>query len=528
MTNTSSPASVPREAGSDRTPEGQAAPADRRSQGLILGLACLAQFMVVLDVSIVNVALPSIRHDLHYSATGLQWVVNAYVLTFAGFLLLGGRAADLFGRRRIFVLGLALFTGASLLGGLSTSSGMLTAARAAQGLGGAVLSPATLTIIMTTFDEGRARNRALGMWSSVAGAGGATGAILGGVLTDYLSWRWVLYVNVPIGLLAGAAALRWLTEGRRPSAARSLDVAGAVTVTAGLAVLVYAIVDTTTHAWGSALTLSLLAAAVVLLAAFVYIQTRASSPLVPLRLFRLRSLSVANLVMLLTGVVFFSMWYFISLYLQYVLGYSPLRAGLAFLPMAGGIIVGAQTSSRLITRFGPRPLLFIGLGLTAAGFFWMSRLTAGGTYLGGILGAGLVLTVGVGLCFTPLAAAATSGVHYTEAGLASGLLNTSRQVGGSLGLAALATVATDRTRDVLDHVPGAAGVGRAQAFALTAGYDRAFLAAGVIALIATLASLAVPSAPRRADAPADSGDRARGRGATAQSIPAAPAMLPAD
>ena len=492
--------------------------AARRSRSLILALACLAQFMVVLDVSIVNVALPSIRHDLNYSATGLQWVVNAYVLTFAGFLLLGGRAADLYGRRKIFVLGLALFTGASLLGGLANSSAMLTAARAAQGLGGAVLSPATLTIIMTTFDEGVARNRALGMWSSVAGAGGATGAILGGVLTNYLSWRWVLFVNVPIGVLAGAAALRWLSEGRRPTTARSLDLAGAVTVTGGLAVLVYAIVNTTTHPWGSALTLSLLGAAVVLLAAFVFVQTRAASPLVPLRLFRLRSLSAANAVMLLTGVVFFSMWYFISLYLQYVLGYSPLRAGLAFMPMAGGIIVGAQVSSRLITKLGARPLLVVGIGITVAGFFWISRLSAEGTYLGGVLGPGLLLTIGVGLCFTPLAAAATSGVHYTEAGLASGLLNTSRQVGGSLGLAALATVATDRTRDALTTPGGGRGV-QAVNVALTSGYDRAFLVAGVVALAAMALSLAVPGVSRRRAA------QVQAAGVASSAVPAA---IPAD
>jgi EmrB/QacA subfamily drug resistance transporter len=470
-----------------------------RSSGVLLALACLAQFMVVLDVSIVNVALPSIRHDLHYSATGLQWVVNAYVLTFAGFLLLGGRAADLYGRRRIFVLGLVLFTGASLLGGLANSSVLLTAARAAQGVGGAVLSPATLTIIMTTFEEGPARNRALGMWSSVAGAGGATGAILGGILTNYLSWRWVLFVNVPIGVLAGVAALRWLSEGRRPSAVQHLDLAGAVTVTAGLAVLVYAIVDTTSHPWGSALTLGLLGGAAALLAGFLAIQLRAKAPLVPLRLFRLRSLSVANGVMLLTGVVFFSMWYFVSLYLQYVLGYSPLRAGLAFVPMAIGIIAGAQVSSRLITRLGPRPLLVTGIAVTAGGFFWISQLTAGGTYLGGVLGPGLLLTIGVGLCFTPLAAAATSGVHYSEAGLASGLLNTSRQVGGSLGLAALATVASDRTRDALARAPGGAHGIHALDAALTAGYDRAFLAAGIVALLAMAAGLAVPGvSPRTA------------------------------
>ena len=467
--------------------------------GLVLALACLAQFMVVLDVSIVNVALPSIRHDLHYSAAGLQWVVNAYVLTFAGFLLLGGRASDLFGRRRIFLLGLGLFTGASLVGGLAQSDAVLTAARAAQGLGGAVLSPATLTIIMTTFTEGRERNRALGMWSSVAGAGGATGALLGGLLTNYLSWRWVLFVNVPIGVLAAVAAMLYLAESRREGAERSLDVAGSVTVTGGLAVLVYAIVNTTTTPWTSARTISLLAVAVVLLVAFVWLQTRVRAPLMPLRLFRLRALSTANVVMLLTGVVFFSMWYFLSLYLQNVHGYSPLRAGLAFIPMAVGIIVGAQLSSRLVNSFGVRPPLLAGVVMAAGGFLWLSHLQADSGYWAGVFGAGVVLTLGVGLSFPALATAATSGVHYTEAGLASGLLNTSRQVGGSIGLAALATVASDRTRDVL------AATGRtARATvprALTSGFDRAYLVAAVVALIAAAAAATLPGTRRRAEAP---------------------------
>jgi EmrB/QacA subfamily drug resistance transporter len=469
------------------------------SAGLILALACLAQFMVVLDVSIVNVALPSIRHDLHYSAAGLQWVVNAYVLTFAGFLLLGGRAADVFGRRRIFLLGLGLFTGASLIGGLAQSDAVLTAARAAQGLGGAVLSPATLTIIMTTFTEGRDRNRALGMWSSVAGAGGATGALLGGLLTNYLSWRWVLFVNVPIGVVAAVAAMLYLRESRREGAERSLDVAGSVTVTGGLAVLVYAIVNTTTTPWTSARTISLLAVATVLLVSFVYLQTRVRAPLMPLRLFRLRALSTANVVMLLTGVVFFSMWYFLSLYLQNVHGYSPLRAGLAFIPMAVGIIVGAQVSSRLVNRVGVRPPLVAGVLMAAGGFLWLSQLQAQTGYWEGVFGAGLVLTFGVGLSFPALATAATSGVHYTQAGLASGLLNTSRQVGGSIGLAALATVATDRTRDVLATTGRMARAAVPQA--LTSGFDRVYLIGAVVALVAAAAAATLPGARPRVEAP---------------------------
>ncbi|HUZ43008.1 MAG TPA: MFS transporter [Acidimicrobiales bacterium] len=469
--------------------------------GRILALACLAQFMVVLDVSIVNVALPSIRSDLHFSASGLQWVVNAYVLTFAGFLLLGGRAADLFGRRRIFVLGLGLFSLSSLAGGLADSSNMLTAARAAQGLGGAILSPATLTIIMTTFDEGAARNRALGTWSSVAGAGGAAGGILGGVLTNYLSWRWVLFVNVPIGAVAIAAGLAYLTEGRRPTEARSLDVAGAITVTAGLAALVYAIVDTATVPWGSVRTLGVLGVAVVLLGAFAVIQMRSAAPLVPLGLFRSRTLAAANVVMLLTGAIFFSFWYFLSLYMQSVLGYGPLKAGGAFLPMAVCIILGAQISSRVMGHAGARPILVVGIVMSAGGFFWMGHLGLHSHYPSGILVPGILVSVGVGLCFTPLAAVATSGVHYTQAGLASGLLNTSRQVGGSIGLAALATLAADRTDALvrggaavtLVHGAQPAVVGRA----LTSGYDRAFLVGSLVSLLAAAVGLTIPDIRRR-------------------------------
>src|ERR1035437_4782696 len=332
--------------------------------GLILAIACVAQFMVVLDVSIVTVALPSIGRDLHYSATGLRWVVNSYVLTFAGFLLLGGRAADLFGQRRVYLSGMALFTVASLAGGIASDSAWLTAARAVQGIAGAVLSPATLTIIITTFSADR-RARALGIWSAVAGAGGAAGSILGGILTSALSWRWVLFVNIPIGVIATIAALAWLTETGRSdhdvAPARRLDVAGAVTVTAGLGVLIYAIVGTESHPWGSAQTVALLVVAAILLAVFAVVELRlARVPLLPLDLFRSRSVSGANAVMFLVGAVFFSMWYFLSLYLQNVLGYSALRAGTAFVPMAIMIIVGAQASSRLLPLIGVRPLLMTG------------------------------------------------------------------------------------------------------------------------------------------------------------------------
>jgi len=458
---------------------------------IVLSIACVAQFMVVLDVSIVNVALPSIGRDLHYSPTGLQWVVNAYVLTFAGFLLLGGRAADLFGRRRIYLFGLFLFTAASLLGGIAQDSAWLTTARALQGIGGAFLSPATLTIIVTTF-RGPGLARALGLWGAVAGAGGAAGSILGGVLTAELSWRWVLFVNIPIGMAAMAAAVTYLVElrNRDEEAKASLDILGALTVTAGLGVLIYAIVGTDTHAWLSASTLSLLGVAAALLGAFTFVELKvASHPLVPFALFRSRSVTGANAVMLLIGAAFFSMWYFLSLYMQNVLGYSALRAGMAFLPMALAIIVGAQTSSRILPRSGVRPILLAGTALAGGGFLWMTQIHAHSSYLGHVFGPGCIVALALGLLFAPLAGAATAGVPQNQAGLASGVLNTSRQVGGSLGLAALATVASDRTHSVLAGSHGSVQA----AVALTEGYARAFAGAVALVLAALACSAVVPS-----------------------------------
>src|SRR6202161_3582941 len=412
-----------------KTTPGQAAPGQQSGagrgpsrDGRVLAIACVAQFMVVLDVSIVTVALPSIGRDLHYTPSGLQWVVNAYVLTFAGFLLLGGRAADLFGRRRVYLFGMGLFTLASLAGGLATDAAWLTAARAVQGVAGACLSPATLTIIVTTFTGDR-RARALGIWSAVAGAGGAAGSILGGILTSALSWRWVLFVNIPIGVIATIAAVAWLTEtarsghdaapGAAPEAApaRRLDVAGAVTVTAGLGVLIYAIVSTQSHPWGSAQTVALLAAAAILLALFAFIELRlARVPLVPLDLFRSRSVSGANAVMFLVGAAFFSMWYFLSLYLQNVLGDSALKTGLAFLPMGVTIMIGAQASSRILPRVGVRPLLQAGTLVAAGGFAWLSAITPHASYWTHVFGPGCLISLALGLLFTPLAAAATAGV----------------------------------------------------------------------------------------------------------------------
>jgi EmrB/QacA subfamily drug resistance transporter len=471
--------------------------------GVVLALACVAQFMVVLDVSIVTVALPSIGRDLHYTASGLQWVVNAYVLTFAGFLLFGGRAADLFGRRRVYLFGLGLFTVASLAGGVAQGSGWLTAARAVQGVGGAFLSPASLTIIIATFTDRQRRTRAIGMWSAVAGAGGAAGAILGGVLTAELSWRWVLFVNLPIGIVAAAAAAAYLTELRRPSGEGGrprIDIGGAVTITAGLGALVYAIIETSTHPWLSARTLSGLAMAAVFLAAFAVIEHRvATAPLVEFQLLRSRSVAGANIVMLLVGAAFFAMWYFLSLYFQDVLGYSALRAGLAFIPMAIAIMAGAQASPRLLPKTGLRPLLAGGMLLATGGFAWLAQVPAHGSYVIHVLGPGCVVALALGLLFTPLATAATTGVPISQAGLASGVLNTSRQIGGSIGLAALATVAVAGTRSALasGHATASAlASGHATASALAAGYDRAFAIAAVLSLAGLACAMVIPTATR--------------------------------
>jgi EmrB/QacA subfamily drug resistance transporter len=467
----------------------------------VLSLVCLAQFMVVLDIAIVNVALPAIRNDLGLTTSGMQWVVNGYAIAFAGFLLLGGRAADLYGRKRVFLLGLGLFTLASLAGGLAQNDAWLLAARVAQGLGGAVLAPATLTILTTTFPEGPRRARALGVWSALAGAGGAAGALLGGVLTDLVSWRWILFVNVPVGVLAFAAAWVLLRDTRDEGAPRSLDVLGSILVTGGLMMLVYAIVNTENYPWGSARSVGTLLIATVLLVWFVVHEARSRAPLMPLGIFQRRAVTVSNLIMFLVGAAVFTSWFLLSLYMQNVLGYSPLKAGLAFLPQTVAIIIGAQIGARLVPRIGPRPLLLVGPTISAAGLFWLSGMGADGTYLGTLFVPGVLVTLGVGLAFTPLAWAATAGVPRTQAGLASGLINTTRQVGGALGLAVLSTVAADYTRSLLiaEGRPAAAASGQtggtpsaAVASALASGYGRAFVVASVLSLAAAVTALALP------------------------------------
>jgi EmrB/QacA subfamily drug resistance transporter len=461
----------------------------------VLAVVCVAQFMVVLDISIVNVALPNMQHDLHMSANGLGWVLNAYTLTFAGFLLLGGRAADLWGRRRLFLIGVTLFSVTSLIGGLAQTGGELIVARGLQGLGGAVLSPATLTILTTTFTEPRARARALGMWSAVAGAGGATGLLAGGVLTDLLSWRWILFINVPIGLLVLVVArlviAESVAEGERPT----MDWAGAIAVTGGLVAVVYGIVSTDSHAWGSLSVISYLVVGTLLLAAFVVIERRHRHPLVPLRLFRSRSVTGANLIMVVIGAVMFSLFFFLSQFVQDVQGYSPLRTGFAFVPMPIAIIIGTQLSSRLVGRVGPRVLLTIGPLISAFGLLLLSRLHEHSAYLSiGIPGA--ITTFGVGMAFVPITLAATNGIDRRDQGLASGLINTTRQVGGSLGLAALLTVVASRINAL--HGEGVLA-------ATTEGYVRAFAVMAVLMVVAAVIALLVLPA-LRVPKPADTED----------------------
>jgi EmrB/QacA subfamily drug resistance transporter len=459
-------------------------------------LACLAQFMVILDVSVVNVALPAIRHGLRFSEVDLQWVVNAYTVTFAGFLLLGGRAADLVGRRRVFVAGLILFGVASLAGGLADSRALLIAARAAQGLGGAVIAPASLSILTTTFPEGAARNRAVGIWGAMGGAGGAAGVLLGGVLTDLLGWRWILFINVPIALLAAFAARRMLIEGRNQQRAGGFDLSGALAATVGLSLLVFGIVRSDVTGWGSGPTLGLIVGGLALLAVFLLIEGRfASAPLMPLRIYRSRTLSAANVVVLLIGGSTFGMWFFVSLYLQQVLDYSPIRAGLAFLPMTICIVIGSTSASRLVARFGAKPLLITGMVLLTAGMLMFTGISAHGTYLGDMLVPSLLVAMGMGLAFVPATISAVAGVAPAEAGLASGLVNTSRLFGGALGLAILAAIATGDT----NHDLHTAGV-TAHA-ALVSGFQLAFVVAAGFSLTGGLVAVfGLPRVARHAAA----------------------------
>jgi EmrB/QacA subfamily drug resistance transporter len=445
---------------------------------VVLVLICLAQFMVVLDATIVNVALPSIQKDLNLSENSLQWIVNAYTLVFGGFLLLGGRAGDLLGRKRLFLIGLVVFTAASFLDGLASSEGFLIAARSLQGLGAALISPAALSIVTTTFEEGKERAKALGVWAAIAIGGSAVGLILGGVLTQYFSWPWIFYVNVPVGIVGFILSLRLIPESKDEHAHGSYDLAGAVTVTGGVMALVYAIVDAQSAGWGSAKTLGFFAAAAVLLAAFVVIELRAKAPLVRLSIFKVRSLLTANVVMFLAMSGMFAMFFFNTLYIQRVLGYGPLKAGVAFLPFTAGIMISAGLASQFAPRLGVRPVAAAGMVLAAIGLLLLTQLPVHGSYVANVLPSIIVSSLGMGAIFMPLTLVATTGLEDADQGLASGLFNTSQQVGGALGLAVLSTLATSR----MSHAGGS------QQHALVVGFHWAF-AAGAVVMVAALATM---------------------------------------
>lgn len=459
-----------------------------RARNLALALLAMTQFVVVIDASIVNVALPSIGEALDFSQNDLSWVVNAYTLAFGGFLLLGGRLADYYGRRRVFMFGMALFALASLAGGLAQSETWLITARAAQGLGAAIASPAALSIITTTFSEGQERNRALGIWGAVAGAGGAAGVLLGGILTEWAGWEWVLFVNVPIGAFIVWQAPKRLAESTADEEKdRTLDLPGAITVSAGLALLVYAMVDAINVGWSSAETVWRLAAAAALLVAFVVIELRTKKPLVPFSIFRKRTLRGANAVGVLIGMSLFSMFFLITLYLQQVLGFSALEAGVSYLPLAIAIILSAGGASALVTRIGFKNVLIMGMVLVAVALAWFSQINPDGTFLVDVLGPSVLAGVGLGFAFVPVTIAAVTGIEPHEAGLASGLINTTQQVGGALGLAILASIANASTKDAFQ-------TGADKATALTTGFADAFLVGACFAVVgAVLAAVLISS-----------------------------------
>jgi EmrB/QacA subfamily drug resistance transporter len=457
----------------------------------LLVLVCLAQLMVILDVSIVNVALPSIKGGLHFSTTGLQWVVNAYTLTFAGFLLLGGRAADLLGRRRVFLAGTALFALASLACAVADSSTLLVAARALQGIGGAVISPASLAIIATSFAEGRERNKALGVWGAMGGVGGSLGALLGGVLTQSLGWPAIFIVNVPIGLAVLALGPRLIPEGRSTLDHKHFDVLGASLVTGALSALVYGIVRTDTLGWGSPGVLIPLAAGLTMLAGFVYVEGKvALAPLVPLSIFRRKRLRAANLVMFLLYSGVFAMWFFLSLYLQQVLHYDALKAGLSFVPMTLSVVLGTTLAPRLAARLGEGRVLALGMLLAGAGLLLLTGVRPGEGYVANVLPGGVLSALGLGLSLVPATIAAVSGVPADESGLASGLLNSSRLIGGALGLAVLSTIAAS-------HTHSAAHAGASSLSALTSGFQLAFLVGGIVSLLGALVAAGLLRRPKQ-------------------------------
>jgi EmrB/QacA subfamily drug resistance transporter len=441
-----------------------------------LALLSVVQFMVVLDIAIVNVALPSIQVDLGFSQENLQWVISAYALVLGGFLLLGGRAADLLGRRRVFLVGLGVFTLGSLFAGLAWSEASLISARALQGLGAAVISPAALSMLTTTFTEGRERNIALGVWGAVGGFGAAAGVLLGGVFTELLSWEWIFFINIPVGLTAVAVAPRLLAESHDRSA-KSFDALGAALVTSGLSTAVFGITKANDYGWGSARAIGIFAAAGALLAGFLLRETRASDPLMSFSIFRIKTVSGANVAGFILGTALFSMFLMLTLYMQQVLGYSAMKSGLAYLALAGTSIFWAALASQLVTKVGVKPVLVTGMTLLTAGLLYFTQVSVGGSYLGDLLPGFLVVAMGMAFSFVPISIAALAGVEATDAGLASGLINTSQQIGGALGIAVLSAVAVSHSH------------GAVPAEALTNGFHAAFWVGAAVAGVGVVVSL---------------------------------------
>ncbi len=479
---------------SAQTMAGTAVDKPDRRRWVALGVIVAAQFMVVLDVAIVNVALPSIRTDLHFSQEGLQWVITAYALLFGGALLLGGRLADLLGRRRLFIAGLALFTVSSLLDGLAWSEGSLIAFRALQGLGAALLSPAALSILTTTFREGRERNLALGIWGAASGSGGAAGVLLGGALTSALSWSWIFFINVPVGALVIGITPWLLRESRADLGHRHFDFAGAASITGGLMLLVYAMTRATQHGWATGETIGLLAASVILIAGFFAIELRSKAPLLPLRIFRLRTLSASNLSGLLMGAAIFSQFFLLTLYMQQVLHYSAIKTGVAYIGLTLTIIAFSAVAQALTTRLGVRRVLSAGLAFSTVALVLFARLPVHGSYFTDLFPAFIISGVGLALAFIPMSIGALTGVRQADAGIASGLINTTQQIGGAIGVAAATTIATTYTANYVSVHPGASAFGGS---ALTHGFQIAFyVLAGVAALGAVLAAVLVEAEPK--------------------------------
>jgi EmrB/QacA subfamily drug resistance transporter len=461
----------------------------------ILAVVATAFFMTILDVSIVNVALPSIGKDLNFSRENLQWVITAYAIAFGGFLLLGGRAADLLGRRRVFIVGVVIFTIASLVCGLAQSEGMLIASRAVQGFGGAIISPAALSIVMTSFEEGADRNKALGVWGALGGSGAAVGVLLGGILTSYLSWRWIFFVNVPVGAVVLLLTPRIVPESRPEGAKRHYDALGAILVSAGLALLVYAIAEAPNVGWGTARTILLLVAAVALLIAFLVNERRISDPLMPFHIFRVRTVAGANAVGFLLGAVIFANFFLLTLYVQGVLGYSPIKTGLTFLATAGTAVLSAGVAQALTTRFGAKPIIIIGLTLLTAAMIWYSQIPVHGKFLSDLLPGYLLVGVGIAFAFVPVSIAALAGVVEREAGLASGLINTSQQIGGAIGTAVASTV-------FASHLKTLQKAGHSALDALAHAYGYAFWPLAFFGAAAIVAAIVLIRREEMAETPA--------------------------